>query len=213
MESSTSVHRCLPNQISGHRALGEVEKDKLYYFARQRGTQWAPALENCVSQPGRIYWGFYNNGSKVGSLTRSGCEQGFTPFILSRVVSWLLFPWLATVRICPLELGKSWRLQSCLQEMGDKRASRPGAPQGLIGLHSLTQNSLSPSFTQSSLRPFLFQSSFIPSLPFLKIVSLCEMKSSWKSTISSRKPVQVLRLNLCCLRTTVSLHKKHCQHM
>ena len=36
----------------------------------------------CLSQPQMIYEGFYNSGSKVGSLTRLGCEQGLHSFHL-----------------------------------------------------------------------------------------------------------------------------------
>ena len=40
-------------------------------------------------------------------------------------------PWLATVQNLPFGTqGRSWRLESCLQEMGDKKASVPRSPTG-----------------------------------------------------------------------------------
>ena len=48
-----------------------------------------------------------------------------------QVVSWLLLPWLATVPNLPCGTqGRPQRLESCLQEMGDKRASMPESHTG-----------------------------------------------------------------------------------
>ena len=65
----------------GDRVFGEVEKQQFFCFARQRGTQWAPALKNCVSQLGG-FGEFYSNSSRVGLLIRLGCVQGLHTFNL-----------------------------------------------------------------------------------------------------------------------------------
>ena len=145
--------------------------------------------------------GFYNSGSKAGSLTRSGCELAYTPLISSLYLNeyfggsdckesaynagdpWGSIPgserspggqhgnplqysclenpmdkgaWQATVLMSffdPFNLalsgflaaspfisncsnlpfgtqGRSWRLESCLQELGERKASMPESPTG-----------------------------------------------------------------------------------
>lgn len=88
-------------------------------------------------------------------LTRWGCVSWTcTPFISSQVVgllilksfsgpvnqpelvSWLLLPWLTTVRICPLELMEGHGVWSfAYRKWGQKRLPCRGAPQGLAQFH------------------------------------------------------------------------------
>ena len=49
--------------------------------------------------------------------------------ILPQMVHWLLFLWLAIVLVCETQ-RRSWRLESCLQGVGDKKSSVPRSPTG-----------------------------------------------------------------------------------
>ena len=52
------------------------------------------------------------------------------PWILPQVVSWLLLPWLATVRICPLELGEGPLEAGLLPTRNGQKSSMPRSPTG-----------------------------------------------------------------------------------
>ena len=51
------------------RVLEDVEKNRLYYFARLRGTQWADDLKKPMSQFGEDCEKFYNNCSKEVAIS------------------------------------------------------------------------------------------------------------------------------------------------
>ena len=58
------------------RVLDEVEKNRLYYFARLRGTQWVDDLKKPMSQFGEDRENFYNNYSKRLSLAHGHSSYG-----------------------------------------------------------------------------------------------------------------------------------------
>ena len=73
-ESSTFLYTGAESNL-GDRVLGEVEEDSFIALpGKGRHTGLLPQ-EN-VSTPEDLMKGFYNRGSKAGSLTRLGCEQG-----------------------------------------------------------------------------------------------------------------------------------------
>lgn len=57
------------------RVWGEAENDSFIVLPGKANTLGFCLEKLCVSA-GRFDEGFYNSGSKVGSLTRIGCEQG-----------------------------------------------------------------------------------------------------------------------------------------
>ena len=95
--------------------------------------------------------GFYNSGSKAGkSLTRSGCEQGLHflnlisggrllilisfsgPFNLASGGFLAAPPLISNCLESPFGTqGRSWRLESCLQEMVDRTGTSPVAQWNL----------------------------------------------------------------------------------
>ena len=81
-----------------------------------------------------VLYSFLCSCIRVGLLTRLGMVLGGTSpnfdELLPQMVSWLLLIWLATL----LPFGnqrKPWRLESCLQGMGDNKASMPKSPTRL----------------------------------------------------------------------------------
>ena len=78
----TENSACTPvlNQIS-ETVLGEVEKNSSITLSGKRGMQLASASKNKAFQLRGFDEGFYNNDSKLGSLTRLRCEQGLQPLI------------------------------------------------------------------------------------------------------------------------------------
>ena len=63
----------------GDRVLGETEEDSFITLqGKGRHSSLLPVRHN----PRGSDEGFYNSGSKVGSLTRLGCEQGLHSFHL-----------------------------------------------------------------------------------------------------------------------------------
>ena len=74
---------------------------------------------------------FYNNGSKMGLLTRVGCVQGWddqSPNLdAPQVVSCVLLILLPTVQIHPLEHTEGhggWSLESCLLKSSSCRIKK-----------------------------------------------------------------------------------------
>ena len=56
------------------------------------------------------------------------------------LVSWLLLPWLTTVRICPLELREGHGVWSfAYRKWGPKKASMPGSPTGSRSVSLITR--------------------------------------------------------------------------
>ena len=73
-ESSASLYTSKSNP--GDRVLGEVEKDSFIALpGKGEHTGLLPRKTMCPNPRGSDE-GFYNKGSKVGLLTRRGCEQG-----------------------------------------------------------------------------------------------------------------------------------------
>ena len=141
------------------RVLGEVEKNSYIAFPGKGGhSRLLPSKTMCPNL-GEFGEGFYSNSSRVGLLTRLGCVQrlhslrlvsgglliwwaSLLPLILPQVVSWLFLPWLATVRICPLELREGhggWSLAYKKRET--KQASMPGNPTGPCSVSYITSQS------------------------------------------------------------------------
>ena len=75
---------------------------------------------------------------RVGVLTRLGCVQGLlilrsfsSPFNLASGGFVAAPPLISNCSNLPFGTqGRPWRLESCLQEMGDKKASVSGSPTG-----------------------------------------------------------------------------------
>ena len=96
-ENSASVQWCLIK--SRRQSFGWRGKKYLYFFARQRGTQWAHASQNCGSQSRRMWWGVLWQWFKGGVAYKDqGVGGACTPLIWSQVVSWWAF---LVPLICP----------------------------------------------------------------------------------------------------------------
>ena len=146
-ESSASLYTGAESNLRD-RGLGEVEKDSFITLLGKGGySGLLPSKTMCPNQGG-FDEGFYNNGSKMGSLTRLGGEQGLQSLNLISGGLLILMSFSGPFNLAsdgflaaPLLIsyclnlpfgtqGRSWRLESCLQEMGDKRASVTGSPTG-----------------------------------------------------------------------------------
>ena len=133
---------CTGARSNLRESLGWSRK-KLYCFSSQRETRWAPANKIYVYQPQRTWCRFYNSGLGVRSLTNSGLQSfnlpsGCPPLLmtfsgpskLASDVSLTLPALISNSWNLPFGTqGRSWRLGSCLEETGGKRASWPGAPK------------------------------------------------------------------------------------
>ena len=136
------------------RVLGEVEKDSFIALPGKGGHSRLLPQKTMCPNPREFDEGFYNSGSRVGSLTRLRYVQGLPSFHLSQMVSGGLLilrrvsgpfnlasggflaapPLISNCSHQPFGTQRrSWRLESCLQELGDKkRLLCLGAPQGPV---------------------------------------------------------------------------------
>ena len=137
-----SLCALVQNWILETRVLGEVEEN--IALPGKGGHSGLMPWKMMSPQTGGFNEEFYSNCSRMGLLIRLGfvwkglhsfnlvsgnLPDEFLWFFLTwrQVVFWLLLSWLATVPV----MGRSWRLRSCIQEMGgQKRLPCPGAPQG-----------------------------------------------------------------------------------
>ena len=121
-----SLYALVLNQISKERFWWS-RKEELYCFARQRKTQQAPALKNCMSpKAGEFSEEFYGNGSRVGLLIRSRLYRACPPLV-AQTVKPLPTMWETWVR----SLGREDSLEkemathsstSCLEDPMDRGA-------------------------------------------------------------------------------------------
>ena len=133
------------------RVLGEVEKNSSVTSpGKGRHTRLLPWKTMCLNSR-EFGEGFYNRASKVGFLTRLEWEQGLHSRI-SGVTLLTLMSFSVPFNLVsgdfltapPLNLpfgtqGRSWKLESCLWEMGDRKA--PTGPCSIsvfiLGTHRL----------------------------------------------------------------------------
>ena len=120
----------------GDRVLGEVEKNSSIALPGKGGhTGLLPSKTICPN-PGGCDEEFYSNSSRVRLLTRLGCVQGLLilmtfsgPFNLASGDFLAAPPLISYCSHLPFGTQeRSWRLESWVQEMGDKKASMPRSP-------------------------------------------------------------------------------------
>ena len=147
-ESSASLYTSAKSNLKD-RVLGEVEKDSFITLPGKGGCSRLLTWKTMCPNPRGFDEVFYNSGSRVGSLTILVCVcRACTPLISSQVVGLLILmsfsgPFslasggflaaLPLISICSLNLpfgtqGRSWRLESWLQETGDKKSLQAGEP-------------------------------------------------------------------------------------
>ena len=94
-------------------------------------------MGSCLEKLGGFDEGFYSNTSRVVLLTRLGYVQGLHSLNLVSSCFLAVPPLISNCSSPPFGTqGRSWRLESFLQEMGDKKASVPESP---TGPHSVSQ--------------------------------------------------------------------------
>ena len=139
---SASLDTGAENQIAG-RVWGEVQKHSFISLPGKGGHRGLLPQETKCPKPGGCDEEFYSNTSRVGLPRRIRVCAG------SQVVGLLIL--MSFSGPCNLALGgflaalplisnclnlpfgtqaRSWRLESCLRETGDKKASVPGSPTG-----------------------------------------------------------------------------------
>ena len=143
------VHRITKSQTW----LSDLERVTLP--GKGRHTRLLPWKTMCLNSR-ELGEGFYNSGSKVGFLTRLEWEQGLHS-VISGVTLLILMSFSVPFNLMsgdfltapPLNLpfgtqGRSGKLESCLWEMGDRKASMPWSPTGpcsisvfILGTHRL----------------------------------------------------------------------------
>ena len=112
------------------RVLGEVEKDSFIALPGTVGHSRLLPRKTVCPNPGEFGEEFYSNDSRVGLLTRLGSQvvglrilRSFSgPFNLASGGFLAAPPLISNCSHLPFGTqGRSWRLESCLQETGDKK--------------------------------------------------------------------------------------------
>ena len=140
------------------RVLGEVEKNGFVALPGKGGQGGLLPSKTMCPNLGGFDEEIYSNSSRVGLLTRLGCEQGVQvvsllilmsfsgPFNLASGGFLSAPPLTSNFSNLPFGTqGRSWRLEPCLQETGDKKASMPRSPTGSFLVLDLRQSKQNPS--------------------------------------------------------------------